>query len=130
MPGDHTPGCCAVLGAGCRERGTCRRLSSPERTISSRRGRRSVGASACCAPLPLVASCQRSTSEPSAMGGHMGAIKPWTTITLLVGILACGQTSASQPQESANSIDRTIQQRMDEAGLVGLGAAIIIDRKL
>jgi len=53
----------------------------------------------------------------------------------LAGWLVSGSTSASDPQTSAASqaspaLDRTIEQRMEEAGLVGLGAAIIIDRKL
>ncbi|MGH8060656.1 MAG: serine hydrolase domain-containing protein [Pseudoxanthomonas sp.] len=53
----------------------------------------------------------------------------------LTGLLVSGKASASDPQTSVPSqaspvLDRLIEQRMEEAGLVGLGAAIIIDRKL
>ena len=50
----------------------------------------------------------------------------------LAGLLACGQALASGPQTAAapRGIDRIIEDRMQESGLVGLGAAIIIDKKL
>lgn len=53
----------------------------------------------------------------------------------LASLLVSGTASASDPKTPASSqanlaLDRLIGQRMEEAGLVGLGAAIIIDRKL
>ena len=38
--------------------------------------------------------------------------------------------AATRQGKGTDAIDRIIQQRMDEAGLVGVGAAIIVDRKL
>ena len=58
----------------------------------------------------------------------------WMAITL-AGLLLPGAAFASDPQVPASAqaspaLDRLIEQRMEEAGLVGLGAAIIIDRRL
>ena len=54
---------------------------------------------------------------------------------VLATLLVSGTASASNaqtpvPSQASPALDRLIEQRMEEAGLVGLGAAIIIDRKL
>ena len=52
--------------------------------------------------------------------------------TVLGGLLVSVQALASGPQPAAapQDIDRVIEGRMQESGLVGLGAAIIIDKQL
>ena len=50
--------------------------------------------------------------------------RSWVLVALLTCAFATGRATAS------DSIDRTIEARMQEAGLVGVGAAIIIDRKI
>lgn len=65
----------------------------------------------------------------------MSVIRALTMGALFAGALACAPTSAADlpapaTPVDADAIDQVIQQRMDEAGLVGVGAAIIVDRKL
>ena len=65
----------------------------------------------------------------------MSVIRSLKWLALFAGVMVCASTKASEVQPSgspkgADAIDRIIQQRMDEAGLVGVGAAIIVDRKL
>jgi CubicO group peptidase (beta-lactamase class C family) len=65
----------------------------------------------------------------------MHAKKMLTTIAVVTTILLCGQVSASdqvQPPttRAGSTIDSIIKQQMSEAGIVGVGAAIIVDKKV
>lgn len=65
----------------------------------------------------------------------MSVIRSLKWLALFAGAMVCVSAKASEVQpparpNGADAIDRIIQQRMDEAGLVGVGAAIIVDRKL
>ncbi|WP_372375357.1 hypothetical protein ACDI35_21180 [Xanthomonas axonopodis pv. cajani] len=53
-------------------------------------------------------------------------------VGLAIGALCSGQAWAGGPGQppAPDAITRTLQQRMDAAGIVGLGAAIIRDRKV
>ncbi len=58
-----------------------------------------------------------------------------TTIAAFATILVSGQTAAgdqARPQaaSSGSAIDSVIKQQMSEAGIVGVGAAIIVDKKV
>ena len=58
-----------------------------------------------------------------------------TTVAVVATVLLAGQIAAGNQGDpstsSANgSIDSIVEQRMQEAGIVGLGAAIIVNRKL
>ena len=53
-----------------------------------------------------------------------------TAISLIAGQLTAVDQSKPSPTPSAHSIDSVIAQRMDEAGIVGLGAAIVVDKKV
>lgn len=62
-----------------------------------------------------------------------GTAAGWTVrVGLTIGLLCSGQAMASGPGQppAPDAITRTLQQRMDAAGIVGLGAAIIRDRKV
>ncbi|HJS35246.1 MAG TPA: serine hydrolase domain-containing protein, partial [Pseudoxanthomonas sp.] len=51
----------------------------------------------------------------------------WRTAAVLVAMLVSGWAGAA---DAPAGIDARIQARMAEAGLVGVGAAVIIDRKV
>jgi CubicO group peptidase (beta-lactamase class C family) len=62
-------------------------------------------------------------------------MKPLFITVLLLSIVTCAQEAAGQTAESrapntAIPIDSIIESKMNEAGIVGLGAAIIVDREL
>ena len=51
-------------------------------------------------------------------------------IFLIAGQATAGGRSTPSPTPAARSIDSVIVQKMDEAGIVGLGAAIVVDKKV
>jgi CubicO group peptidase (beta-lactamase class C family) len=51
-------------------------------------------------------------------------------IYLLAGQVTSGQQSQPSTTSAAHTIDSFIVERMDEAGLMGLGAAIVVDKKV
>lgn len=51
-------------------------------------------------------------------------------IYLLAGQIEAGGQSQASTTSAAHTIDSFIVQRMDEAGLMGLGAAIVVDKKV
>ncbi len=52
-----------------------------------------------------------------------------TTLTLLLGVNAAAE-SLERPSPASIALDSAIGQRMKKAGIVGLGAAIIVNRKI
>lgn len=76
-----------------------------------------------------------SSAPQSAMGSVMRSVSVRGTATLLVLFCVVGQAMATgapakQPLAGGEAIDRRIEAHLEKAGLVGAGAAIIIDRKL
>ena len=51
-------------------------------------------------------------------------------ICLLTGQLEAGEQSQPSATSAARTLDSFIAQRMEEAGIAGLGAAIIVDKKV
>src|SRR5688572_8232979 len=51
-------------------------------------------------------------------------------ICLFSGQLAVAKEVSSPTTGGQNALDNAIVQRMDEAGIIGLGAAIIVDKKV
>jgi CubicO group peptidase (beta-lactamase class C family) len=49
---------------------------------------------------------------------------------LLVGAVGAGVQGGGSPAGAPNAFDAAVHQRMNEAGIVGLGAAIIVNRKV
>ncbi|HEY5849728.1 MAG TPA: serine hydrolase domain-containing protein [Lysobacter sp.] len=56
--------------------------------------------------------------------------KSATVVATLLMTVAAHAAEQARPSEAPGELDRSIEARMAEAGLVGVGAAIIVDRKL
>ena len=52
-----------------------------------------------------------------------------TTFIFIHGVIR-GQQATTAISEAKNSIDSFIEQKMKETGIVGLGASIILDKKV
>src|SRR5687768_10839092 len=61
--------------------------------------------------------------------------KVLTSVAAVALVLLCGEVTAADQTPSlagnaSSALDTMIEQRMQDAGIVGLGAAIIVDRKV
>ncbi len=84
-------------------------------------------------PIPGVRSSSTFQS-PISSRGHMFLKNVFVAVavagfSLLSGPAATGGEVQPVPASLAGSIDRSIERRMQEAGIVGLGAAIIVNRQ-
>src|SRR5688572_21236137 len=69
------------------------------------------------------------------MGVRMRFNEVLTNIAAVALVLLCGRVAAAEqtPSSAANAgsaLDTMVEQRMKDAGIVGLGAAIIVNRKV
>ncbi len=51
-------------------------------------------------------------------------------LVLLTGSIAFGRQPSQSPPEAVTSIDAVVNNRMTELGLVGVGAAIVVDKRV